>query len=167
MLIVPPYLAVGSLYFFGVSGTPGTPINLDSRVQPVTDLALSTTTNQVVTDFGYTTYRVQVPPSLIAWEVNVTPTSGNPNVAVRRSLIPNENYNDAFSENPGNITDSISARATHLSDGTWFITVYGTNTTLAFSLQNGPPAVTDINYNGRSQTTTRRRSAGAITASVT
>ena len=148
MLVVPPYLLVGQSYFVGVAGAPGTTINLDSRVQPIADLDLSSSTNQVVTDFGYTTYRVQVPPSLIAWEVNVTPTSGNPNVSVRRSLVPNENYNDAFSENPGTVGDSVSLVPLILANGTWYITVYGTNTTLAFTLQNGPPNVTDINYSG-------------------
>ncbi|MGZ5567011.1 MAG: hypothetical protein ACXWKG_08365, partial [Limisphaerales bacterium] len=148
MLIVPPYLLVGQSYFVGVAGNPGTAINLDSRVQPITDVALSSSTNQIITDFGYTTYRVDVPPSLIAWEVNVSTTNGNPNVAVRRSLVPNENYNDAFSENPGLTADSISLVPLTLANGTWFITVYGTNTTLTFTLQNGPPTVTDINYNG-------------------
>ncbi|MGZ5507287.1 MAG: hypothetical protein ACXWKH_12990, partial [Limisphaerales bacterium] len=44
--------------------------------------------------------------------------------------------------------DSISLVPLTLANGTWFITVYGTNTTLTFTLQNGPPTVTDINYNG-------------------
>ena len=148
MLVVPPYLLVGQSYFVGVVGNPGTTINLDSRVQPIADLALSGSTNQVITDFGYTTYRVEIPPSLIAWEVNLSTTIGNANIAVRRSLVPNENNNDAFSENPGTIDDSISLVPLTLANGTWFITVYGTNTTLAFTLQNGPPIVTDINYNG-------------------
>jgi large repetitive protein len=147
MLVVPPYLQVNQLYFVGVVGAPGTIINLDSRVQPIADLDLSSSTNQVVTDFGYTTYRVQV-PSLIAWEVNVSASSGNPNVAVRRSLVPNENYNDGYSENPGTIGNSISLVPLALANGTWFITVYGTNTTLAFTVQNGQPVVTDINYSG-------------------
>lgn len=148
MLVVPPYLAVGQLYFVGVVGAPGTVINLDSRVQPIADLQMPDSTNQVVTDFGYTTYRVQVPPSLIAWEVNLTTTGGNPNVSVRRSLVPNENFNDAFSENPGTIGNSISLVPLTLANGTWFITVYGTNTSLSFTLQHGPPVVTEINYSG-------------------
>ena len=83
MLVVPPYLAGGTFngtYFIGVSGSPGTLINLDSRQQPVTALPFSSLTNVVVTatNFPYVTYQVQVPVQQIAWQLNLTPTSGNP-----------------------------------------------------------------------------------------
>ena len=82
MLAVPPYLAGGTFngtYFIGVSGNPGTQINLDSRQQPVTDLAFNSLTNVIVTptNFPYVTYRVQVPVQQIAWQLNLIPTSGN------------------------------------------------------------------------------------------
>ena len=107
MLVVPPYLAGGTFngtYFIGVSGDPGAQIDLDSRGQPVTDLPFSSLTNVIVTptNFPYVTYRVQVPVQQIAWQLNLTPTSGNPSVAVRRDLVPNEFRNDAFSEAPQN-----------------------------------------------------------------
>ena len=57
MLVVPPYLVGGLLYFVGVSGAPGTVINLDSRQQPFTDLAFGAGTNLTVTGYGYSTYR--------------------------------------------------------------------------------------------------------------
>ena len=61
MLVVPPYLTGGQHYFVGVSGVPGEIINLDSRQQPVLDLAYGASASQAITGFGYTTYRVQVP----------------------------------------------------------------------------------------------------------
>ena len=105
MLVVPPYLATATFngyYFIGVPGSPGTMINLDSRQQPVTDLPFGSLTNVTVaaTNFPYVTYRVQVPVQQIAWQLNLAPTSGNPSVAVRRDLVPNEFRNDAFSETP-------------------------------------------------------------------
>ena len=113
MLVVPPYLAGGTFngtYFIGVSGSPGTAINLDSRQQPVTALPFSSLTNVTVTatNFPYVTYQVQVPVQQIAWQLNLAPTSGNPSIAVRRGLVPNEFRNDAFSETPQNVGASVT-----------------------------------------------------------
>jgi len=93
MLVVPPYLAGGTgngSYFIGVSGAPGTPINLDSRQQPIIPLAFSSSTNLTVGagNFPYVTYQVQVPVQQIAWQLNLMPTGGNPSIAVRRGLVP-------------------------------------------------------------------------------
>ena len=144
MLVVPPYLSVGQ-YFIGVAGAAGTVVNLDSRQHTIVDLDYGSVTNANVTGFGYTTYRVQVPPQQIAWQLDLPSTGGNPNLALRRNTVPNENNNDAFSELTGNITDNITLVPPVLSDGTFYITVYGTNAH-QFTLQNGPAVVTDINY---------------------
>lgn len=68
MLVVPPYLGTGSnIYFIVVPGDPGTTINLDSRVQPIAELAFGANTTLAVTGYGYQTYHVQVPIEQIAW----------------------------------------------------------------------------------------------------
>jgi hypothetical protein len=145
MLVVPPYLTGGQQYFIGVAAAPGTTNNLDSRYQVVTDLAYGSSTTNIVTGFPYTTYRVQVPPQQIAWQISIPSTNGNPNVAVRRNTVPNENYNDALSELATSVTDNIALVPPVLSDGTFYVTVWGTGPH-QFGLQNGPAAVTDINY---------------------
>src|SRR3954468_7084070 len=70
MLVVPPYLSSGQ-YFIGVVADPGTKLTLDSRRQPILDLAYGATTPSLeVTNFPYTTYRIQVPAQQIAWRVS-------------------------------------------------------------------------------------------------
>ena len=71
MLVVPPYLISGDQYFIGVSGLPGTPLVLDSRAQPIIDLPYDSNTGEsnMVNTYGYVTYRVQVPPERIAWQI--------------------------------------------------------------------------------------------------
>jgi hypothetical protein len=150
MLVVPPYLTV-SQYFIGVNGIPHSTINLDSRQHAVTDLAFGASTTVSNTGFGYTTYRVQVPAQQIAWQMYLPSTNGNPNFAVRRNTVPNENNNEAYSELSGtNVVDNVTLVPPILSDGTFYITVYATNTvttnTHHFNLQNGPATVTDIPY---------------------
>lgn len=147
MLVVPPYLIGGDQYFIGVNGNPNVLINLDSREQPIIDMPYDSSTghSNLVNMYGYVTYRVQVPPQRIAWQITTPTTNGNPNVAVRRNYVPNENYNDAFSEQPGLVTDSIVLVPPTLSDGTFYITVYGTNR-FHYVMQNGTPVITDINY---------------------
>ncbi|HKQ38988.1 MAG TPA: hypothetical protein VJ063_13000, partial [Verrucomicrobiae bacterium] len=147
MLVVPPYLIGADQYFVGVVGNPGANVNLDSRAQPIVDLPYDSNTahSNMVNTYGYVTYRVQVPPERIAWQISTPTTNGNPNVAIRRNLVPNESYNDAFSEQPGLITDSVVLVPPTLSDGTFYITVYGTNK-FHYMLQNGTPVITDINY---------------------
>lgn len=148
MLVVPPYLVGGDQYFIGVNGNPGMTINLDSREQAIVDIPYDSNTgaSNLVNTYGYVTYRVQVPPERIAWQISTPTTNGNPNVAIRRNFVPNETYNDAFSEQPGLITDSIVMVPPTLSDGTFYITVYGTNR-YHYVMQNGTPVITDINYN--------------------
>lgn len=145
LLLVPPYLVTGSQYFVGVVGNPGTVVNLDSRQQEVTDLAFNTQTNFTVTGFGYRTWRVQVPVQQIAWQINLNPTSGDPNLAVRRDNVPNEFRNNAFSELAGSAGDSVTLVPPTLSDGTFYITTYG-NPPYACALTNGQPIITDLNY---------------------
>jgi len=154
MLVVPSYLSGGQLYFVGVAGNPGAAINLDSRQHGFVDIPLSSVANLSVTGFPYSTFRVFVPSNQIAWQVNVVVSNGNPNIAVRRNFVPNESNNDAFSEAPGAIADSItlvpappgSAPGTPgLGDGAYFITVYGTNAHIA-QLQSGNPVITDIDF---------------------
>ncbi|HWH70969.1 MAG TPA: hypothetical protein VNT26_16390, partial [Candidatus Sulfotelmatobacter sp.] len=151
MLIAPNFLSADTFngyYFVGLEAAPGTLINLDSRKQMVTDIAFNSTNAPVtVTDYGYRTYRVQVPVQQIAWEVRVLPLSGDPNLAVRRGAVPNEWNNDAFSEVPGTVTDSLTLVPPALADGTFFVTVYGTGS-YSFTLQSGNPVVTDVPYFG-------------------
>jgi large repetitive protein len=146
MLVVPPYLVSGLQYFVGVAGNPGLSMNLDSRQQPFTDIPFSSTMNLNIVGYDYAVFRVQVPVDEIAWQVSVVVSNGNPNVAVRRSLVPNENNNDAFSEVAGTVTDSILLVPPTLSDGAFFITVYGTNN-YTCQLQTGAPDITEINFN--------------------
>ena len=159
MLVVPPYLAGGTFngaYFIGVSGSPGALIHLDSRQQPVTDLPFNSLTNFTVTatDVPYVTYRVQVPVQQIAWQLNLTPTSGNPSVAVRRDLVPDEFRNDAFSEVPQGVGASVAlvppppnsgAGTPGLSDGTWYVTIYSTSP-YSCGFANVNPAITPESY---------------------
>lgn len=144
MLLVPPYLTSAD-YFLAVSGSPGDTVNLDSRQQAVTDLAFTSATNVTVTGYSYTTYRVQVPVQQIAWEVNVTPSSGEAHLALRRNEVPNEFVNDAYSEVAGSVTDSVTLVPETLSDGTFYITVYGAGPH-TFTLTSGNPVITDINF---------------------
>src|SRR5262249_35423377 len=124
---------------------PGTIMSLDSRQQSFTDVPFTVSTNLNVSGFGYTIFRLQVPINQIAWQVSVVVSSGNPNVAVRRNFVPNELNNDAYSEVPGTVTDSILLVPPTLSDGTFYVTVYGTNA-YSCTLQSGTPEVTDINF---------------------
>jgi hypothetical protein len=155
MLVVPTYLVSGQqLYYVGVPGAPGSSVTLDSRQQAVRDIPFLGSTNVSVAGYGYTTYRVQVPANQIAWQVSASVSSGDANLALRRSFVPNEFNNEAYSEVPGLVTDSVTlvpAKAgsppgtPSLSDGTYFVTVYGTNAH-TFTLQSGLPEITTINY---------------------
>jgi len=84
-----------------------------------------------------------------------------PNIAIRRNFVPNEFNNDAYSEVPGTVTDSISLVPPTLSDGTFYVTVYGTNT-YNCTLQSGPPAVTDINFTSVSLNDDPNRAAAVL-----
>ncbi len=145
LLLVPNYVNSGSQYIVGVIGNPGLNFTLDSRQQPVTDVPFNSSTSVTATTYGYVTYRVQVPLQQIAWQVNLTPTSGDANVAVRRDNVPNEYTNDAYSEIVGSIGDSITMVPPVLSDGTFYITTYGTPP-YTCTLTNGQPIITDVHY---------------------
>ena len=108
MLVVPTYLSVGNQYFVGVVGSPGLNFTLDSRQQPVTTIPFNYTNSFTVTNYGYATFLVQVPIQQIAWQINVTNTSGDANVAVNLDAVPNEFVNAAFSEAPVGVADSIT-----------------------------------------------------------
>ena len=145
MLVVPTYLNVNAQYFIGVVGNPGLSFTLDSRQQPTTPLAFNTTTNFTVTDYGYTTFIVPVPVQQIAWQLNLTPSSGDASIAVRQNNIPNEFVNDAFSELPAPTPDSITLVPPTLANGTFYVTVYGT-APYTVSLTNAQPVITDVDY---------------------
>ncbi len=146
MLLVPDYINSSFTHFFSVEGTPGETVNLDSRIQSVTDIAFeSTQANVNVTAAPFSVYRVQVPIDQIAWDVAVTALSGNPNLCIRQDVVPSEWFNDAMSEVGGTATDSVTLVPPTLTNGTWFITVYGTGSH-QFTLRNGIPVITPMNY---------------------
>ena len=158
MLVVEPYLSSGTFngsFFIGVPGVPGTAIALDSRQQAVTDLPFNSAPPSAIVvspgDFPYLTYRVQVPPDEIAWEISLNPSLGNPNLALRRDLVPNEFRNDAFSDVGGLVNDSValvpasSGQPGGLTDGTFYLTAYGAGT-YTTTLTNGAPVITQIPF---------------------
>jgi hypothetical protein len=150
-LIVPPYLSAGQ-YFIGIAGAPETVINLASRRHIVQDLVYGSELRSSMTGFAYATFRVQVPPQQIAWQMYVSATNANANMSVRRNTVPNENNNDACSEMTAQYADHITLVPPVLSDGTFYVTVYSTNVlgsnVCSFWLTNGPAVITDIPYAG-------------------
>ena len=145
MLVVPPYLNVGSQYFVGVVGSPGLNITLDSCQQPVTTIPFNYTNSFTVNNYGYETFLVQVPVQQIAWQINVTPTSGDAYVAVNLDAVPNEFVNLAFSEAPGDLEDSVTLVPPTLENGSFYVTVYGTPP-YTCTLFNGNPVITTVDY---------------------
>jgi len=147
MLVVPTVLGTGSnAYFMSVEAPQGESIGLDSRIQFVTDIAFqSTTSNVAVTGAPYRVYRTSVPIDQLAWDVSTTALSGNPNVCLRKSNVPAEWDNEALSEAPGSATDSVTLVPDYLTNGSWFITVYGTGS-YTFTLKSGNPVITPMNF---------------------
>lgn len=147
MLLVPPYLGLGSdSYFVSVVGSPGTIISLDSRIQQIQNMTYNGSIPAfTVTDAPYRVFRVDVPSGQIAWDVNLNRIAGDPNVAVKKETVPSETENDAVSEAAGAVNDSLTLVAPDLTNGTWFVTVYGT-TTFETSVQSGTPVFTDLAY---------------------
>lgn len=146
MLVVPGYLQAGTTYFVGVPAAPGTAFTLHSKQQPVAPLAFGAEAAGLATDgFPYLTHRIEVPLEQIAWEVRAVPGTGNTDLALRRGLVPNEWDNDAFSEVPGAVADSVTLVPPVLSDGTFYVTTYGT-AARTFSLHNGEPTITPRDY---------------------
>jgi hypothetical protein len=147
MLVVPTVLGTGSnAYFLSVVAPQGENIGLDSRIQTVTDIAFQFTTASVaVTGAPYRVYRTTVPIDQLAWDVSTTALVGNPNVCVRKNNVPGEWDNEAFSEAPGTTTDSVTLVPDFLTNGTWFITVYGTGN-YTFTLKSGDPVITPMTF---------------------
>ena len=149
LLLVPPYLGKGSdTYFISVVGTAGTEISLDSRIQHIETMAFndSVTPFQVSgTTSPYRVFRVDVPAGQISWDLTLNRLSGDPSIAIKKETVPSETENDAVNEAPGNVNDSISIVAPALTNGTWFVTVYG-SMPFETGLINGPPTILDIGY---------------------
>lgn len=145
MLVVPTYLVGGDQYFIGVVDVPGALIRLDCRQQEILELPFVGSTTIVVTNYGYVTFRVNVPVQQIAWQITLTPTLGDANVCVRTNYVPNEWNNSAFSEVAAPVSDSLAMVPPTLSDGISFVTVYGlANYTV--TLTSGNPVITDVAY---------------------
>jgi len=147
MLVVPTYLNIGDQYFVGVIGEPGQIFSLDSRQQIVTDLAFNSNTNfaLALNSYGYVTFRVPVPVQQIAWQMNLTLSSGDASVAARQGSVPNEFNNAGYSEVASPTADSLTLVPPTLTDGTWYLTVYGT-APYSCALTNGQPVITDVHY---------------------
>jgi len=151
-LLVPTYLEPGSptYYYIGVPGNPGEQFRLDSRQQEIIDEDYNHTTDpspQSQSGFLFKTYRIAVPADQIAWEVTVKPANDtNPDFAVRLGMVPNAFNNDAYSEvNSTTDSDSITLVPETLSDGTFYVTVYG-DADFQFNMRNREPIITQINF---------------------
>ena len=147
-LLVPGYLVAGGseIYYLAVPGTPGDTFRLDSRQQAVTDIAFSSTTASTTLDgFLYQTYRVPVPSSKKPGRCPPPRFPATRYFALRRGLVPNEFNNDAYSEIPGSITDSATLVPPTLSDGTYYITVYG-GAPAVYQLSNREPSSYIIDF---------------------
>lgn len=147
LLLVPPYLGQGSdSYFVGIQGIPGTTLSFNSQIQQVETMAFDTTVAPFsVSDSPYKVFRVDVPSGQIVWDVALERLAGDPSLAVKKETVPSETENDAFNEATGNVNDSLSIVAPALTNGTWYVTVYG-NTPYETGLINGPPLISDIGY---------------------
>ncbi|MCF7734366.1 MAG: hypothetical protein K9N23_21975, partial [Akkermansiaceae bacterium] len=151
MLLVPDYLQASSdTYFIGVPGTPDADIHLRSVIHTFTEIPFDSTRTVTCTgtDAGYRTFRLQVPIDQIAWENAVTNVSGDGNVCLRRDEVPNEWHNDAIADSAGVPTDSVTLSPPTLTNGTFFVTIYGT-TTYQVSFRNGNPVVTHVPFIGQ------------------
>ena len=136
----------GSTYYLAVRGEPGEEIYVDSRWQPVTDTAFGGLP-QAYGGGGswFHTFRLTVPSNILGWEVSASPDTGDAFVAARLGEIPSDRFNHAYSEVEGGVDNSFTLVPPLLSDGTYFITVYGEEPS-SFELQNREPIVTTIDY---------------------
>lgn len=144
-LVVPPYLEPGAEYFVTISGTPGETFTLDSRQQPVYELAFDSSTNVVATNQGYLTYRVAVPPEQIGWQLDLASSTGNPGFAVRHSAVASEHFNTGFSQRTNAAFETLTLVPPTLTDGSYYITIYGKPPFTAV-LTNTRPLVTAVDY---------------------
>lgn len=144
MLLVPHYLKPLDEYFVTVTGQPGEAITLDSRQQPVVELPFGAGTAITATNYGYLTFRVQVPVQQIAWQLELEALAGQPDLAVREGGVPNEFQNTAFSEST-NAVDEITLVPPTLTDGSFYLTVYGP-VPYSATLTNRHPVITDVPF---------------------
>lgn len=146
MLSVAPVLNTSGTWFSSIVAPMGEVIGLDSRIQEVSTLAYNgTVSNVAVNAAPYRVYRVQVPVDQIAWDINVDAVAGNPNICVRKGNVPAEFDNEAFSASPGSATEGITLVPNYLTDGTWYITVWG-DAAYTFNLKNGDPVITPLSF---------------------
>lgn len=147
MLVVPDYLGGDSSYFTAVVAAPGETVRFYSRKQLPVNFTFSSNTalNVTANTFPYRIFRVQVPIEQIAWEVNASPVNGDPNFSIRRDKVGNEWQHDAYSEAAGSVTDSITLAPPTLSDGVFYITVYG-DAPYNANLANAQPAIETVPY---------------------
>jgi hypothetical protein len=144
LLLVPNYVRPSQEYFVTVTGLPSQAVTLDSRLQPVQELAFGTNLTVTATNYGYQTFHVQVPAEPIGWQIDLSPSQGQPHVAVRQNFVPNEFQNTAFAES-GNPADNITLVPPTLTDGSFYITVYGP-VPYSATLVNAQPIITDVPY---------------------
>lgn len=150
MLLVPPYLSASDSYLMGVSGAPGTRFHFDSHLvgdSEILPLPFEGGKTFNVTGYGYQVYRVDVPLEQIGWQIDLarTSASGNPELYIRQGGVPNRRNNDALSEAPTGITDSVTLVPPTLTNGTWYVTVYNA-APASYQVVSKKPAVKDIAY---------------------
>ncbi|MFM2198675.1 MAG: hypothetical protein RLZZ505_2107 [Verrucomicrobiota bacterium] len=147
LLLVPPYLGQSSdSYFVSVVGAPGSTFSMDSRIQQIEDIAFEgTVPNIQVTGSPYRVFRVEVPPEQLVWDMSLRQLSGDPNICVRKQTVPAESDNDALSEAVGTANDSITLVSPELTNGTWFITLFGKDP-YSTDLSSGTPVIRDIGF---------------------
>ena len=147
LLLVPPYLGQGSdSYFVSVLGTAGSEISLDSRIQQIENMAYNGNVPPfMVGGAPYRVFRVDVPSGQIAWDVTLNRISGDPSVAVKKETVPSETENDAVTDALGAVNDSLTLVAPDLTNGIWFVTVYGTGA-YETGIGSGTPVFSDLAY---------------------
>jgi hypothetical protein len=149
-LIVPDYLKAQG-YIVAVSA-PAASALIDSKNQRIIDpttLANGgsfafTVNGSDEGGFGYATYKVEVPVEQIAWQVRVTPTSGDVDLYVGKGRVPSDRQNDGFSE-VKSVTDSVSFVPPTLTNGTFYVTVRG-KAPFSFTLTSGNPTITPLSF---------------------
>jgi large repetitive protein len=147
LLLVPPYLGQGAdSYFLSVAGAPGSVVHLDSRIQSVEDIPFDGTVAPFsVTGSPYRVFRVDVPVGQSVWKLSLARLNGDPSLAVKKESVAAETENDAVNESPGAVDDNVSLVAPYLTNGTWFVTVYGDGP-YETGLRSGVPSITDLSY---------------------
>ncbi len=146
MLVVPPYLNQANAFFIAIKANEGSRLNLDSRIHYVADLPYGSNVPATsLSGFRFRTYRVQVPPNVIGWQINARTLTGDVDVYLRRGEVGNAANNLTLSDAEGAVSDSITLVPPTLSDATYHLTVFGRDTS-AFTLEQGNPVVTDLRF---------------------